>query len=167
MIVISVVILVLLIAIDQITKLLVAGNIALGDTLFTLSVGDFKLASITHVRNDGAAWSILSGKTVLLIVIAVVAVAVAFYVIIKGKIKSRFGVISLIAVISGGVGNLIDRIRLGEVIDFIRFDFIDFPIFNFADVCVVIGAICFCIWIIFGDIKKKKEEKEKTEVEHS
>lgn len=167
MIVISVVILVLLIAIDQITKLLVAGNVALGDTLFTLSVGDFKLASITHVRNDGAAWSILSGKTVLLIVIAVVAVAVAFYVIIKGKIKSRFGVISLIAVISGGVGNLIDRIRLGEVIDFIRFDFIDFPIFNFADVCVVIGAICFCIWIIFGDVKKKKKEKEKTEVEHS
>lgn len=167
MIVISVVILVLLIAIDQITKLLVAGNIALGDTFFTLSVGDFKLASITHVRNDGAAWSILSGKTVLLIVIAVVAVAVAFYVIIKGKIKSRFGVISLIAVISGGVGNLIDRIRLGEVIDFIRFDFIDFPIFNFADICVVIGAICFCIWIIFGDIKKKKKEKEKTEVEHS
>lgn len=167
MIVISVVILVLLIAIDQITKLLVAGNIALGDTLFTLSVGDFKLASITHVRNDGAAWSILSGKTVLLIVIAVVAVAVAFYVIIKGKIKSRFGVISLIAVISGGVGNLIDRIRLGEVIDFIRFDFIDFPIFNFADICVVIGAICFCIWIIFGDVKKKKKEKEKTKVEHS
>lgn len=167
MIVISVVILVLLIAIDQITKLLVAGNIALGDTLFTLSVGDFKLASITHVRNDGAAWSILSGKTVLLIAIAVVAVAVAFYVIIKGKIKSRFGVISLIAVISGGVGNLIDRIRLGEVIDFIRFDFIDFPIFNFADICVVIGAICFCIWIIFGDVKKKKKEKEKTEVEHS
>ena len=66
----------------------------------------------------------------------------------------------MIMIISGGIGNLIDRVRIKEVIDFIKLDFISFPIFNFADICVVIGALVFCLWIILSDIKTKREKKD-------
>ena len=60
-------------------------------------------------------------------------------------------------VISGGIGNLIDRLVLGYVIDYIKFEPINFPVFNFADICIVIGGILFCIYfIIIDEIKKKK-----------
>ena len=160
MIVLSAIVLVLLVAIDQVTKALVASYLSVGDIGFSFSIGSFDVFSITHVRNRGAAWSILEGKTYLLIAIAVIAIVIAFYFIFKGKIKSPVGIISLIMIISGGIGNLIDRVRIKEVIDFIKLDFISFPIFNFADICVVIGALVFCLWIILSDIKTKREKKD-------
>lgn len=160
MIVVSAIVLVLLVAIDQITKALVASYLSVGDIGFSFSIGSFDVFSITHVRNRGAAWSILEGKTYLLIAIAVIAIVIAFYFILKGKIKSPVGIISLIMIISGGIGNLIDRVRIKEVIDFINLDFISFPVFNFADICVVIGAFVFCLWIILSDIKTKREKKD-------
>ena len=159
MLALSVVMLVLLVGIDQLLKFLVTDNIMIGGTAYSLSFGDFDFLSITHIRNRGAAWSILEGKTILLIAIAAVAILIVFYFILKGKVKSRIGVISLTAMISGGLGNMIDRIRLNEVVDYIKVDFIDFPVFNFADICVVLGAICFCIWLIVDDIKSKKQKK--------
>lgn len=158
MIVLSAIVLILLVAIDQITKALVASYLSIGDTGFSFSIGSFDVFSITHVRNKGAAWSILEGKTYLLIAIAVIAIIIAFYFIFKDKIKSRIGVISLIMIISGGIGNLIDRVRLKEVVDFIKVDFISFPVFNFADICVVVGAIIFCLWIVLSDIKAKRKK---------
>lgn len=158
MIALSVVILIALVSIDQVIKLVVVNNIVVGGTAFSLSLGDFDVFSITHVRNKGAAWSILEGKTVLLIAIAVVAVLIVLYLIFKKKIRSFIGVISLTAMISGGIGNMLDRIRLNEVVDYIKVDFIDFPVFNFADICVVVGAICFCTWLIVDDIKARKQK---------
>lgn len=160
MIVLSAIVLVLLVAIDQVTKALVASYLSVGDIGFSFSIGSFDVFSITHVRNRGAAWSILEGKTYLLIAIAVIAIVIAFYFIFKGRIKSPVGIISLIMIISGGIGNLIDRVRIKEVIDFIKLDFIAFPIFNFADICVVIGAFVFCLWIILSDIKTKRVKKD-------
>ena len=67
-------------------------------------------------------------------------------------------IISLSVLISGGIGNLIDRIRFHEVIDYIKFEPIDFPIFNFADICVVVGGVLFCIYfIIIDEINKKRK----------
>ena len=160
MIVLSAIVLVLLVAIDQVTKALVASYLSVGDIGFSFSIGSFDVFSITHVRNRGAAWSILEGKTYLLVAIAVIAIVIAFYFIFKDRIKSPVGIISLIMIISGGIGNLIDRVRIKEVIDFIKLDFISFPIFNFADICVVIGALVFCLWIILSDIKTKREKKD-------
>ena len=77
-----------------------------------------------------------------------------------GKYIGIFETISFSLIISGGIGNLIDRFRLKEVVDFIKADFIDFPIFNFADICVVIGCILFVADILISDIKlSKKPEK--------
>lgn len=159
MVVLSVVLLVVLIAIDQITKALVNTYLSVGEIGYSFSIGNFDVFSITHVRNSGAAWSILEGKTYFLIAVAFAAIIIAFYFIFRGKIKSSVGIISLIMIISGGIGNLIDRIRLGEVIDFIKTDFITFPVFNFADICVVIGAIIFCLWVIISDIKERRKKE--------
>jgi signal peptidase II len=76
---------------------------------------------------------------------------------------------SLILIISGGFGNLIDRVfRDGKVIDYIDARFIDFPVFNFADICVVIGAILLAVYIIFLDRPKKNDDGiDKVETEAS
>ena len=92
--------------------------------------------------NDGAAWGMLSGKQTLLI-----AATAAFF--------------SLILVVSGGIGNLIDRMAQGYVVDFIRFAFWDrFPTFNVADIAITVGVALLLIYILF--IEGKKEKKRGT-----
>ena len=145
MIFISLILVVLLVLIDQAVKYFVISNVDLYETYYTFSIGKHDLFSITHVRNNGAAWSIMEGKTILLTVIAVIAIAVVIFLIASGKFKLKLEVIMLSFIMAGGIGNIIDRIRYKEVIDYIRTDFIDFPVFNFADICVVVGAIGFCI----------------------
>ncbi|MBQ9541618.1 signal peptidase II [Ruminococcus sp.] len=149
----------LLVAIDQCLKVVVDNKIELGQVIEVIKFGSFKLFSLTHIRNTGAAWSIMSGKTwflVLLPIVVCIAGIVYMYKIRKG---SKSEMISVAMIISGGVGNLIDRVRMHEVIDYIKFEPINFPIFNFADICIVIGAILFCLSIIISDVKKSKADK--------
>ncbi len=149
----------LLVAIDQCLKVVVDNKIELGQVIEVIKFGSFKLFSLTHIRNTGAAWSIMSGKTwflVLLPIVVCIAGIVYMYKIRKG---SKPEMISVAMIISGGVGNLIDRVRMHEVIDYIKFEPINFPIFNFADICIVIGAILFCLSIIISDVKKSKADK--------
>ncbi|EGC02240.1 MULTISPECIES: signal peptidase II [Ruminococcus] len=149
----------LLVAIDQCLKVVVDNKIELGQVIEVIKFGSFKLFSLTHIRNTGAAWSIMSGKTwflVLLPIVVCIAGIVYMYKIRKG---SKLEMISVAMIISGGVGNLIDRVRMHEVIDYIKFEPINFPIFNFADICIVIGAILFCLSIIISDVKKSKADK--------
>ncbi|MEG1994096.1 MAG: signal peptidase II, partial [Oscillospiraceae bacterium] len=72
------------------------------------------------------------------------------------KIQNKCLIISLVLIISGGVGNLIDRIRLGFVVDYLDFRLINFPVFNFADCCVVIGTALVLIYVFFIEPKEKK-----------
>lgn len=159
MIFISLILVVLLVLIDQAIKYFVMSNVDLNETFYTLNINGHDLFSITHVRNEGAAWSILEGKTVLLVTIAAIAIFIVLFLIASGKFKLKFEVIMLSLIMAGGIGNLIDRIKYREVIDYIRTDFIDFPIFNFADICVVVGAIGFCIaYLIVETIKERKKK---------
>ena len=91
--------------------------------------------------------------------IAAIAILVVLFLIASGRFKLKFEVIMLSFIMAGGIGNLIDRIKYKEVIDYIRTDFIDFPIFNFADICVVIGAVGFCITYLIVDTLKEKKKK--------
>ncbi len=174
MLIISLVLVLLLVAGDQIIKILVVNNFqectGFIKKYYTFSIGDFNVFSLTHIRNDGAGWSILGGKTVFLIVFtSIVMLGIVAYLIIKRKTLAKLDFICLSLIVAGGIGNLIDRIRMliepefNGVIDYINFEFIDFPVFNFADMCVVVGAIGYCIWIFIVEIKamkKKKTEKE-------
>jgi signal peptidase II len=80
---------------------------------------------------------------------------------VRDKKKHPFMMVSTSAVIAGGIANLIDRIRLGYVVDYLEVRFFNFAIFNFADICVVLGAICLVIYVIFLEPKVKNQDDGK------
>lgn len=142
----------LLTAIDQLIKYAVVKNIALGEVINLIKIGDTQVLSLTHIRNTGAAWSIMQGKSWFLIGLPIVVLLVgSAFLVYKRKSLKKFEVITIAMIISGGIGNLIDRIRLKEVVDFISFKLINFPVFNFADICVVAGEILLVVYIFFFD----------------
>ena len=105
---------------------------------------------ITYTCNDGAAFSILKGKRVFFIIMTIVVVFLIVYYLLKNKVYwvEKY---SLLLIISGAIGNLIDRIMYGYVIDFLDFIIFgyDFPVFNIADSFITIGAIGLIISILF------------------
>lgn len=166
MLILSVILIIAMIAIDQITKVLVVKYIDLGEVIKVISFGKMDIFSLTHVRNKGAAWSSFSSKTTMLTIVTfllIVGLMLMLYVKpIQNKVLGRkinsFEMVSFSLIISGGIGNIIDRIRLKEVVDFICADFIDFPIFNFADICVVIGCLIFIVDIVVMDVLESKNK---------
>ena len=184
MLIISLILIAFLVGADQIIKLLIVNNYqectGYIKKYYTFSIGDFDVFSLTHIRNDGAGWSILGGQTVfLLIFTSVVMLGIIAYMILKRKPLGKLDFVCLSLIVAGGLGNLIDRVRMliepdfNGVIDYINFEFIDFPVFNFADICVVIGAIGYCVLMVVMEIleyKKKKAMKltaaDKTEAEN-
>lgn len=120
-----------------------------------------------HVENGGAGYGMLSGKRFLLIFVSifVLAIYIAYYVIDvkKNKNKTSFLLSISLGLISGGcIGNLVDRIFLGKVRDFINLQFMTFPVFNIADICLTIGVILAIIYFIF--IYPRMEKKRLQEL---
>ena len=116
------------------------------------------------VHNDGAGFSILSGKTMFLIIFTSIALILVLLLLLSRKLKSAFADWGLCLVISGGIGNMIDRVfRGGRVIDFIKTDFIDFPIFNVADICIVVGAGLLIVYFLLDLYKEAQRKKAKEE----
>lgn len=149
-----------LVILDQITKLLIVKNFDIGEIKEIISIGSQKIFSITHVRNSGAAWSIMEGKTIILIIFPIIIVGIILFLLFKGKITGKLECISYSLIIAGGIGNLIDRVRLNEVIDFIKWEVFSFPVFNVADICIVVGAIMACVCYIFFTEDNSKDNKE-------
>ena len=135
--------------IDQLIKIIVS-NIALLNTPYEVIKNFFYL---THVRNLGAAWGIFYGNRYFLILVSLFALFIFYFVFIKNKKLSKFESISFGILLGGIIGNLIDRIVYGYVIDYLDFQIFnyDFPIFNFADTCIVISIILIIIKIIKDD----------------
>ena len=103
--------------------------------------------NITYVKNIGAAFSILSGSRILLIMIALIAIYIIYKLLVKNKNLNKINIINYSLLIGGIIGNLIDRIIRGYVVDYLDFTIFNynFPIFNIADICIVIS----CILLIF------------------
>ena len=146
-------------AADQLIKLVVVEKIAMYQTIELVP----NILSLTQIRNTGAAWSIMEGQTWFLIALPVLIVALALAYIFLNRKGKKLPLFSLALVMGGGIGNLIDRIKLGEVVDYIKLDFIGFPIFNFADMCVVVGAILFCVCLAVFDESKKVDRNKESE----
>lgn len=115
------------------------------------------LLGLNHTHNTGGAWSLLNQHTWLLSAVSLLVILAVLYVLARRKVRHPFGVISLAVVLAGAAGNLIDRIRLGYVVDMFQTLFLDFPIFNVADICVVCGGIAFCIYFAFFYEKWEKK----------
>lgn len=124
--------------------------------------------NFVHVKNTGAAWGILAGRPIFLIIISIIILGLylTFYIIRNKKHKCKTSPVFSISVglIAGGcIGNLVDRIVFGYVRDFINFEFISFPVFNFADVSLTFGIILMIIYFFF--IYSKEEKKLNKELD--
>lgn len=152
------IIVLLLVAADQYTKWLVVTNMELGQTIHAID----GLLDWTYILNDGASFGMMGGKTIFLIVVTCLVMGVLAFFLYSGLIKHITGRIAALLILSGGIGNLIDRIfNDGRVIDFIDIDPIfSFPKFNIADCCVTCGGVLFCIFIAFFYEDKKKKDEE-------
>ncbi|APX73391.1 signal peptidase II [Companilactobacillus allii] len=130
---------------DQSLKYYVATNIP------TLSFHEFipGILSLTHITNTGAAWSMLEGKMIFFYIVTIVAVIILLYLFIKSDKKDYVYRFSLLFLLSGTIGNAIDRFTHHYVIDMFSLDFINFPIFNLADTYITIGVILIIISLIF------------------
>ena len=136
--------------IDQIIKYLISNSMELYENINIIP----NFLNITYVKNDGGAFSILSGGRWFFVGIGVIALVLLIRFIILDKKISRFDVVAYSLVLSGIIGNLIDRVLSGNVIDYIHFNIFsyDMAIFNFADMCIVIGTfMIMLILFVKGD----------------
>ena len=148
----------ILVLFDQIIKLCIENSMDLNES-FVAVLG---ILRITHLQNYGAAFSIMSGQTLLLSLVALIIIFVLILFIIKKKIKDLIYLISITMIISGGLGNLIDRIFRGYVVDYLDTIFWpmeDFAVFNFADCLVVVGCAILISKIMFNEFICEKCQK--------
>jgi len=145
-----------IVAVDQITKYLVLTKIPLyGQVEFLPG-----FLGLTYVQNDGAAWSSFSGMQWLFILIfAVFTVGIVWEYRKKALGFTRFEWWCIAAIYGGGLGNIIDRVRFGYVVDMIETQFISFPVFNVADCFICCGCIALMVHLVFFNKAFWKEHK--------
>ncbi|MGX7197813.1 signal peptidase II [Enterococcus olivae] len=141
-----------IVGIDQWVKYWTVSNFQLGETQTVIP----NVFSLTYIQNTGAAWSIFEGQMLFFAVITVIAVTVVTYLLIRYRKENKFFTIGLSLVLAGAIGNFIDRMRVGFVVDMFQTDFMNFPIFNVADVSLVIGVGLIFIYTIFDEKMKGK-----------
>ena len=111
-----------------------------------------------YVENTGAAFGSFSGNTALLSIITAVIIIAGIAAIILKKINNKFLLVTATVIIAGGLGNLIDRIFRGYVVDFVDINpVLKYPVFNIADICVVLGCAVLAINLIINTIKERKK----------
>lgn len=135
----------LLIAVDQILKIWATAKLK-GNPVSVID-GVFELV---YQENRGAAFSILQNQRVFFIILTAIVMTFLLLVILNGRYRQHMLVnCSFVLILAGGIGNMIDRIVHGYVVDYLYFKLINFPVFNFADCCLVIGAVLMLIFFIF------------------
>lgn len=150
---------VFILVLDLVTKYVFDDLLEGGKTITVIPY----LINFHLVHNYGAAWGMLAGKQVFLIVLTFVFLAIFIFYYIKEKNKTWFMNVTFAFLFAGCVGNLYDRLFFGYVRDFIQFDFWkSFPVFNFADVALTVGMILLVIYLIMYFVKDyKSKQKEK------
>ena len=145
---------VLIVILDQYTKHLTVSNIPLGGVVpFWDGVFHF-----THIHNTGMAFSMLEGGRWFFLVMTLAAFALMGVALKKRWINHPVGLWALASIAGGAIGNLIDRVLYGYVVDMIEVEFVRFAVFNVADCFVVCGAIALVIYTFFFDKPQKQEE---------
>lgn len=146
------------IAVDQISKHYIVANFAAEESHQFIG----GLINIVYVENMGAAWGIFQGRTWLLLVITAVVMAICVVMLIKSGLKNKLLLWSMCLVLSGGIGNMIDRVfNNGVVVDFLQFDFWQsFPVFNIADCAIVIGGGMLLLNFLIETVNEFKHGKK-------
>lgn len=155
MMILWLVVMVLIVTLDQLSKYLTV--------LYLKPIGTFPIIRdvlhLTYVENRGAAFGMLANNRWVFMIISSVAIVAILIYMFKTKPKSRIECLSLSFIIAGGIGNMIDRTVLGYVVDMIDFRVINFAVFNVADSFVCVGAGMLMVWLIIAAVKEAKAEK--------
>ena len=159
-IIVSVILMAVSVVLDQISKYLVVANMELGESIDIIP----GVLRFTYIHNEGAAFGSLDNARWVFMILSSIAIVAILVFLFWKKPQNKLLLSAIILVAGGGIGNMIDRIFLGYVVDFI--DFCAFPkiwmwIFNVADACVCIGAGLLILWLILDMIREQKEEKAK------
>ncbi|MCD8144781.1 MAG: signal peptidase II [Oscillospiraceae bacterium] len=136
---------ILLVALDQVVKALVRGLIPLGTSVSFIP----HILNLTYIRNTGAAFSSLEGKTFFLGIVSALVSLVLIYMLAKPVVRHPVGRWIVTVVLAGALGNMIDRFFLGYVTDMFQTVFINFAVFNVADIYVVLGVIALAVYGVF------------------
>lgn len=148
----------ILVIVDQISKYWAVSVLKEGGPI-VLMEGVFHLQ---YTENRGVAFSMLEDQRWIFIPVSIALTVLLVVMLMRSPLReSKVFCVATSMVIAGAVGNLIDRVALGYVIDFLNFCLIDFPIFNFADCCVVVGAILLAVYVLFG-VKEYEETPLRT-----
>ena len=134
-----------LVVIDQLVKWWVRSAIPLGQSIPFIPY----LMDLTYVQNTGAAFSSFSGMTWLLTLVSLGGSVLLAFLLWKNYFPGKLGKLSLSLVLAGAVGNLIDRALIGNVTDMFMTTFMDFAVFNVADICVVVGGFALVFYVLF------------------
>ena len=145
-----------LVALDQLVKYLVSHNIPLGGHVPLLP----HLVELTYVENTGAAFSLFEEHTWILALISLVMSLVLAAALWKNFFRHPVGKVTLALLLAGAVGNLIDRVFRGFVVDMFNVLFMNFAVFNVADICVVVGGIAAAVYYLFFMDKLEPREKD-------
>ena len=143
----------ILLVIDQITKWWV--SISLDRGVPNNLIGN--VIRLTRVHNDGGAFGIFPGGGIVFLIVSGIVSLILFLILLTMQIDSRLIRAGMAFVLAGAIGNLIDRIRWGYVLDF--FEIRGFPIFNVADACITVGAVFIILAILFGGERNQSERK--------
>ena len=146
-------IILLLVGIDQLSKILALKYLKSVESIPIIQ----NMFHLTYVENRGAAFGMLQNNQIVFIIVALLASIYGLYYLHTKKINT-LGKVSILLIISGALGNLIDRVRLGFVVDYFDFRIIWEYVFNIADIFVVLGTILLCIYILFYDDNKEKQK---------
>ena len=147
------------VAADQALKLWTVANLGLYESVPLLP----GIVELMYIQNTGGGFSILTGHTWFLTAVTIVMMLVVAGLLVKKVYSHPLAMWTLTCILSGGIGNLIDRVRLGYVVDMFNLQFMNYPVFNIADILVVVGAIGFAAYYLLLDdkVQKKKAEEKK------
>ena len=135
------------IILDQLTKWIVVNSMELYQSVTLIE----KVFSFTYIPNYGAAWGMFSNHRWVFMVVTSIALIIMPIILYRYRKVHVLFSLSLSLFIGGAIGNMIDRVFVGYVVDFLEFTFIDFPVFNVADICVVFGAGIMIVYALFFD----------------
>lgn len=130
---------------DQLLKYWVVRHLEIGQSAAFLP----GLVRLTRLHNTGAAWGSFSGSTALLTAVTAVLLVAVAWLVLKKVIRHPLGLCAAMLVLGGGIGNMIDRICRGYVVDMFDLEFMDYPIFNLADCFVVVGVILGAVYYLW------------------
>ena len=119
---------------------------------------------LSYAENTGAAFSIFSDSTMFLSIVTLIIIVAGIIYLMLGKLEGKLMNVCAVLILAGGAGNLVDRFAQGYVVDYIKTLFMDFPVFNFADILVVVGVFVVCGYLIYDIIREEKlKKREKTD----